>query len=117
MTASATDVAAVPGLFGYYASKQGRVYSLRQSANGELREIRAFVVDKLMRAYVKLTFVKGGLKYRKTYAVGEIILITFGFPKPNKLVKVRYEAIVMYKNGNTLDNKIDNVMWGTRSSK
>lgn len=100
----------IPGYDGYLATEDGRIFTCRRigcisGTSGEPRELRQ-VINK--RGYKVVNLTKGGNK-RSVIAVHRLILLTFvGPPSPE-------QRCTRHLNGNRLDNRRDNLAWGTHA--
>lgn len=95
-------IAPIPGLVGFYASEDGRILSTR---SGEQREIK----QRENRGYMQVTVgVKvNGAAERHRRTVHRLVLLAFrGVPNDPS-------AHGRHLNGNSLDNHIDNLAWGS----
>ncbi len=100
-----TKVTPIPGFDGYFASRDGRIWSKRQmgsipGTNGPLRELKPSG-----GRYLKVELRLEGC-YR-TRMVHTLILLTFvgACPKGQEC---------RHKNGVKMDNRLSNLQWGTR---
>lgn len=93
----------IPGWEGYYqVSDQGEVMSLPRP-RAQLRVLRAAPVGN---GYLAVNLHRNGS--RKQRKVHQLVLEAFRGPRPSGLV-------ARHLNGNKLDNRLENLEWGTWS--
>jgi len=99
----------IPSYFGYFATKDGRIWSApRKNSSGHLRKGR-FLKPSLNKitGYFKVTLFKNGKPYY--HFVHRLILKTFIGPCPDDM-----EAC--HNDGNPQNNNLENLRWDTRSN-
>jgi hypothetical protein len=95
----------VPGIAGYYATKDGKVARRLRTKfrEGEYKLLKPYYQKGSGGGMLTFYHPKTGSRtYRK---VAQVILETYGKPRPSK----GYWA--MHKNGKTRDNRFDNLEW------
>lgn len=93
----------IPKLDGYYCSRDGQIFSLK---SGYLKRLRT-VVDRY--GYEKISFYKEGGRSNTQYiyrTVHTLVLSIWGPTRPKGME-------CNHKNGNRLDNRIENLEWVT----
>lgn len=106
----------VPGFAGYWASKDGRVFSGFQqvSPGGHANGFRTVISDKPMKelrqtvdqGYKFVGLYRAGVKMRKV-PVHAVLLETFIGPRQP------LQHVARHLNGDPFDNAISNLCWGT----
>lgn len=93
-------ISSIPNYPGYYADDQGRVYSNRSGAMRELSQ-------RIHKGYYRVN-LSVGERPRKKYSeqVHKLVLITFVGEKEEGMM-------CRHLNGNALDNRLENLTWGT----
>lgn len=91
----------IPGYKGYYATEEGSIISFR---SGEPRILSEQIHKGYYRVQMRVDSIKG--KWIKAQ-VHQLVLITFKGDKRSIGLMCRH------LNGNPLDNRIDNLEWGT----
>lgn len=105
-----TDFIQVPDFPGYYATKDGRVWSTWKAGCKPLPDAaEPRVVKHAIHkgGYHQICLRKDGVRF-KVY-IHEVILRTFVGPRPDGKTHARH------LNGNPSDNRIKNLVWGTAS--
>lgn len=90
----------IPGFDGYFAGNDGFIYSFKSGLSKKLA-----VYNNKNHPYLMVSLQRNGKSIGKK--VHTLILNAFSGPKPD-----RYEA--RHLDGNCLNNKPDNLKWGTR---
>ena len=102
---------AVPGFLGYFADKQGNVYSKRsRKQDGKLRKLKQSRSGRYLNVGLwrgKRSYWKAGGSKVTHIRVHTIILETFVGPSPDSNHEARH------LNGNGIDNCLKNLTWGT----
>ena len=103
----------IPSIEGALAREDGRIKFPNCEAampNGGMRVYRTkWVLGVKMRASKKARHEYYGSRYRgRTYKVHRLICEAFHGPPPPGM------SIVIHKNENALDNRPDNLRWGTQ---
>ncbi len=88
----------IVGFEDYYIDKEGRIF------NKELRELKGKWVDNT--GYYQIVLRKN--KKRKYVRIHRLVALTF-IPNPNNLPQINH------KDGNKLNNNVDNLEWCTNS--
>lgn len=93
----------VPGYDGYFATEDGRVFSVRLGQGiGAPREHRQYPDHE---GYPRVRFVRDGR--RSWIKVAKVIALAFLPPKPSETHQVRH------LDGNNKNNAASNLAWGT----
>jgi hypothetical protein len=96
-----TELKEIAGYPQYYADKQGRIYSER---TGEMVELK----PRIHKGYYNVSVKTGiGRSTRKSETVHKLVLIAFVGGRVDGSLQCRH------LNGNPLDNRLDNICWGT----
>lgn len=91
----------IPGFPGQYVTEDGKIYSDR---SGELR-LKPQRLDT--KGYLRVNLRDGSCPVQdKQINVHTAVLLTFVGPKPNGME-------CRHLNGNCLDNRLENLCWGT----
>lgn len=90
----------IPNYYGYYADDSGRIYSYR---SGTQRLLSQRIHKGYYRVNLKNNKSKSGFS---TEPVHKLVLETFVGIRPNGMV-------CRHLNGNSLDNRLLNLCWGT----
>ncbi|ADL50541.1 HNH endonuclease [Clostridium cellulovorans] len=92
---------AIPGYHGYYATEDAQIISIRSGTERILSQ-------RMHKGYLHVQIRKGiGRDTKVKVPVHQLVLATFkGQRKSNELV-------CRHLNGNPLDNRIENLEWGT----
>lgn len=97
------EVRSIPGYPGYLATADGRIISTRTNPHRALAAI-------LHKGYLHVNVKTGkGRKTKKKEPVHKLVLLAFYGPKPSDDMECRH------LDGNSLNNRPDNLRWGTRS--
>ena len=88
----------IPGYPGYFATSEGNIWSDRSQ-----RELKQHIG---MGGYMATT-VQDGSGSRRMF-VHALVCMAFHGPRPEG-------CVVRHKNGNQLDNRPENLRWGTKS--
>lgn len=91
----------IPGFSGYYASEDGRIYSIR---TGKIKELS----QRMHKGYLHV-FVRRGIGRNTTVKMPahQLVLLT------HKGEKKEPNLMCRHLDGNVLNNSIDNLKWGT----
>ncbi|CAM7224039.1 HNH endonuclease signature motif containing protein [Citrobacter sedlakii] len=91
----------IPGFPGYMASEDGRIFSERTGALKQLatRKSKGYLYVNVRTGYGRRTVIK--------MPVHQLVLLAFVGDKPGG------HYLTRHLNGNPLDNRLDNLKWGT----
>jgi hypothetical protein len=92
----------ISGLVGYYATEDGKIYSDR---TGTLVELSPHLHKGYLHVNVRIGV---GRSTRKTVPVHQLVLKAFVGNKPFE------NAVTRHLNGDALDNRVNNLCWGTQ---
>lgn len=101
----AQSISPIPQIAGYGATADGRIWSLASNWRGY--GVREISPTPNGRGYLKVRVMLGGK--RRNLPIHRLIAATFLPIKPGA------DFEICHKNGNPLDNRAENLCWGTRS--
>ncbi|WIF71381.1 HNH endonuclease [Proteus vulgaris] len=91
----------IAGYPGYFASKDGVIYSTRKGALSELK-------PRIRNGYLRVNVRSGsGRKTSVTKPIHQLVLLAFTGEMP------RHCNLTRHLNGDPFDNRLDNIRWGT----
>ena len=94
----------IPQIAGYGATADGSIWSLTSNWRGYGQRVLKAVPNG--RGYLKVRLQLGS--HRRNLAIHSLVAAVFLPPKPSPVYEVRH------LDGNPLNNKADNLAWGTR---
>ena len=92
----------IPGYSGYYADENGEIISYR---SGQPRVLSKRMHNGYYRVNLKTDRKRGSAKHHVKY-VHTLVLNAYDGPKPD-------DYVCRHLNGNPLDNRPENLRWGT----
>lgn len=96
---------AIPEFEGYEASTDGSIRSYRNKFGPSPQILRKSLTQ---RNYHCVTIFKGARSTRRAHLVHHLVLFAFVGPKPSPTHQCRH------LNGNKLDNRLENLAWGSQ---
>jgi hypothetical protein len=95
----------IPGFPGYFADELGNIWSSKRYAESDWRKLRGVIRSSKVK-YLSVSVKGVNDKFQLRY-VHELVCMTFHGEKPPG------GFVVRHLNGNCLDNKPNNLRWGT----
>lgn len=97
-----TDIKEIPGFQGYFASKEGEIFSLGKKGKG----LHKMTACKTTNGYLKVSLSVAGKTHVRN--IHPLILQTFVGPAPSQDHESRH------LDGNRHNNRLSNLCWGTK---
>ena len=100
------DLRAIPGFPGYFISPRGEVWCNRPTSGSSTRmKPKKLVILKVGKGYYSVCLSINSRRFCRM--VHRLVLETFVGPRPAGMQ-------CRHLNGNSLDNRVENLAWGTR---